>query len=242
MKTLTIFVLLGLTLSVLAEEDKSSGPMLAADAAFCEDDSSSCRGLAIEVAKLDILDAIKRDTSRQTAQIFLCPEDNPNCCPPHLMPVCQRIQLDVARRARDDLHTLALAKSDDCPWDKKTCDSLGSFYCGPDKDWSPLLGCNERPKLVIPDFPPVPDPCPCGYRENHKRICIPKLCTFGGHFVDCQHACGVEPPRLELPRNSRLAEQLQNREVQIEAANAVRDDLMKALSILDEQVKQLSGQ
>ena len=67
---------------------------------FCREDSPLCRRLAVEVAILDITDRIDQEVNLRGSFALLCPENDPQCCPPHLMPFCFQIQRDLAREAR----------------------------------------------------------------------------------------------------------------------------------------------
>ena len=220
---------------------------------FCTEDSPACRSLAVEIAMLDIADQIGREVDLRRNINLLCPEDNPQCCPPQLMPFCFQIQRDLVFEARRSYQNVSLSNFGGCPWSREICDSLGSFYCGPDGSWTPWGGCGlvlEPPVDCPPGWSQVgfgcepPPPCDCGFEHNSKGICIPKVCYRFGIRVPCMTFCGEDQVFVEAATNrpveSNLGRHLSDRTVQIEAAKRVREDLEVALEAVEKEIKGLS--
>ena len=92
----------------------------------CDQDSSSCRGLALEVAKAVINDAINDARIMAREGSFLCPADNPQCCPPHLKQMCAGFRAETVASVRAQL--LHSAKSKKCPFVESICDMLAGKY------------------------------------------------------------------------------------------------------------------
>lgn len=211
---------------------------------LCVKDSRACQKLAIEVAKLDYYDFISREQDLREHDSFLCPEDNPQCCPPHLMPICAQVEKDLVVEARRVFQSMVSSRFGDCPWSSEICDSLGPFYCGPDGGWTPWGGCS--PGIVYePPIPPDPPlPCPCGTVPNSKGLCISKVCTMFGTRVPCRTLCDA-PDKLTAKSSaqrpeSNLGRHLADTKVQLEAAKKVREDLKSALNVLEKKIRELS--
>lgn len=222
---------------------------------FCREDSPACRHLAIEIAMLDITERIGTEVDLRRSTDLLCPEDNPECCPPELMPFCFHAQRDLVTEARRAYQSRSVGDYDDCPWSRQICDSLGPFYCGPEGGWTPWTGCLDVATPPI-DCPPgwtqtefggcqPPPPCPCGFVHNPKGLCIPKTCFRLGIPVPCLTLCGNEqvfvefgPPR---PPATNLERHLQDRAVHLEAAKRVRQDLEVALKAVEKEIAELSS-
>lgn len=222
---------------------------------FCAQDSAACRNLAVEIAMLDVADRIGAVVDLRRGIDVLCPEDNPNCCPPELMPFCFQTQRDLVLEARRVYQSRSVGDYDDCPWSSTICDSLGPFYCGPESSWTPWTGCLDVA------FPPIdcplgwtrlefggclpPPPCPCGFVHNPKGLCIPKVCYRLGVRVPCLTLCGidqvfvaeVEPP----PPETNLERHLLDRAVHLEAAQRLRDDLRSKLEAVEKEIAELSS-
>ncbi len=233
-------------------------PALASDPSpqpnFCAGDSPACRTLAVEVAKLDIADRIGSAVDLGRGYDLLCPEDNPDCCPPPLRPVCFQIQRDLVLEARRSYQSTSLTSFGGCPWSPAVCDSFGAFYCGPDQNWTPWGGCSkvfDPPINCPPGWSQVgftcvpPPPCPCGFEHNSKGICIPKVCYRLGTRVPCLTLCGLDQvfvERTPAPApGSGLGRHLTDPKVQLEAAREVRADLEAALEALEAEIQELSG-
>lgn len=221
---------------------------------FCREDSPLCRRLAVEVAILDITDRIDQEVNLRGSFALLCPENDPQCCPPHLMPFCFQIQRDLAREARRAYQSVSLLSFKGCPWSEEICDSFGSFYCGPDKRWLPWAGCvgELEPPINCPSgWKQVglscapPPPCPCGFKHNSKGLCIPKVCYLFGGRVPCRTYCAENQVFVDTaakrPARSNLGRHLNDRAVQLEAAKRVRENLRVALEALEEELKKLSS-
>jgi hypothetical protein len=170
------------------------------------------------------------------------------------LPFCFQIQRDLVLETQRRHQDAALRSFADCPWSKAICDSLGSFYCGPDKSWNPWSGCVgvlTPPINCPPGWKPVglgcepPPPCPCGFEHNSKGICIRKVCSRFGVRVPCRTFCGGDQvfpaTATKRPAESNLGRHLQNREVQLEAAKRVREDLRLQLEAVEGEIKELSS-
>lgn len=222
---------------------------------LCTVDSPACRNLAVEIAVLDIQDRIDTQVELGRGANHLCPEDNPNCCPPRLMPFCSQVQRDIVVEARRAYQSRAVGSYNDCPWSKPICDSLGGFYCGPGTSWTPWTGCLD---IGIPpiDCPPgwkqtefgvcePPPPCPCGFIHNPKGICIPKPCFRLGQLVPCLTFCGelevLSPAASPQPPESPLERHLLDSDVHLEAAKRVRENLKLALETVEKEIEELSS-
>ena len=203
---------------------------------------------------LDITDRMEREVDLRRSFNLLCPEDNPQCCPPHLMPICFQVQRDLVLEARRAYQSPSLLSFEGCPWSQEVCDSFGSFYCDRDERWLPWAGCvgNLEPPINCPPGwiqnglscePPLP--CRCGYEHNSKGICIPKVCYLGHVQVPCRTFCGDDQVFVEAAANrspeSNLARHLSDREVQLEAAKRVQGNLKVALEAVEEEIKKLSS-
>ena len=231
-----VVALLCCVLSPAWAQDSTPEPSL------CVVDSPVCRKLAIEVAKLELTDFIQRELDSLRSGSFLCPEDNPNCCPPRLMPLCSQVQRDHVVDAQRQFHSVLAGRFGDCPWSAEMCDSLGSFYCGAEAGWTPWGGCS--PGLELPPRPPLPPPlpCPCGTTPNLKGLCIPKVCTGPSGRVPCNFLCSDDLVAISDPPapESNLERHMRDQKVQIEAAKRLREDLKAALEEAEAQIKELS--
>lgn len=221
---------------------------------LCTEDSRACQSLAVEVAMLDIADRIGREVDLRRSTNLLCPEDNPQCCPPHLMPVCFQLQRDLVLEARRSYQSVSLSSFGGCPFGREICDSFGSFYCGPEESWTPWGGCStvfDPPINCPPGWsqagfgcePPLP--CRCGFEHNSKGICIPKVCYQFGARVPCLTLCGLDQVFVETaasrPAETNLGRHLSDREVQLDAAKRVREDLKLSLEAVEKEIKELSS-
>jgi hypothetical protein len=221
---------------------------------LCTEDSRACQRLAVEVAILDIADRIDREVDLRRSTNLLCPEDNPQCCPPHLMPVCFQIQRDLVFEARRRYQSVSLSSFGGCPFSPEICDSFGSFYCGPEESWTPWGGCSTvlDPRITCPaGWSQVgfnclpPPPCPCNSAHNSKGICIPQLCYWLGRRVPCMTGCledlVFEETAASRPTESNLGRHLSDRQIQLEAAKRVREDLKLSLEVVEKAIKELSS-
>jgi len=230
-------ILMCCTLSPAWAGDPNPQPSL------CVEDSRACQMLAIEIAKLDFSDFISRDLEVRRRDSFLCPENNPQCCPPHLMPICSQVEKDLVVEARQNYQSVVSYRFGDCPWSSEICDSLGPFYCGPDGGWTPWGGCSPGIVFEPPTPPDPPRPCPCGTKPNSKGICIAKVCTMYGVRIPCNINCDLPVVAAKsgtLRPESNLARHLADTQIQLEAAKRVREDLISALEILEIEIQELS--
>lgn len=240
------------------EASPGSRPQASLDVGLCAEDSAACRDLAVGVAALNIRErteaAVEVEQAARRAEM-LCPEDNPQCCPPPLMPFCSQVQRDLTLQARHAYQNAYLLRFDDCPFSEEICDATETF-CEADERWVPWAGCIdsslEPPVFCPPGWTRVglscepPPPCRCGFEHNSKGICVPKVCQLRGIPVPCRNLCD-EPVVFEAffgtaPAGSRLGRHLQDRRVQLEAAERVRSDLQQSLKLLEEEIEGLSSQ
>lgn len=223
----------------------------------CTKDTAACRSLAVGVAALNIREritsAVEVEQANRRAEM-LCPEDNPQCCPPSLMPFCNRIQQDLTLKAKYDYRNGFLLRFDNCPFSKDVCEGFDVF-CDQDERWLPWSGCtpiSDPPIAVCPvgskqvGFNCEPPPlCECGWKPNDKGICIPDICQAMGQPIPCPALCDI-PTKLaplfsRTPTKTRLGHHLQDRQVQLEAANRVREDLQRSLKLVEEEIRKLSS-
>ena len=204
---------------------------------LCEVDSPACRNLAIGVAKLELSESVHRVIDRHRGGSLLCPEDNPNCCPPRLMPVCAEIEQRVVVAARAVFHRSLVSQHMD-----NLCESkLDCRFLTQQKDhfdFDPLPWSGDL----------SPRECPCGWVFNPLRNkCEREICTARGFAIPCGYACAFdnlvvaledrEPP----PPSSPLERHLRDRGVQLEAAKLLRDELRHALGAVEKEVAELSS-
>jgi hypothetical protein len=203
---------------------------------LCLKGSKACRMLAVQVAKLNFSDLIKRKMDSRPRSSFLCPEDNPQCCPPNLMPLCSQTEKDYVFETRREV----LAG-----WDSFLCEVNGG-------NWSELTGTckskNIADRVFDPPFPPWQDDCdPCREKHNSKGYCIKKKsCPFRGIMLSCDFVCRKAPDAVKVKtvkaKSSNLIRHLSDKDVQLEAAKQVHEDLKTALEFLDAEIKILSKQ
>lgn len=186
---------------------------------------------------------------------MLCPEDNPQCCPPHLMPFCSQIQHDLALQAQQGYENAYLLRTEKCPFSEEICDATETF-CEADERWLPWAGCIDAsldpPIYCPPGWKQVglgcepPPPCACGFEHNSKGICVPKVCQRHGILVPCLNLCEdpvVYEDFLGAPAaESRLGRHLQDKRIQLEAAKRIRMDLRTSLDLVEEEIKKLSSE
>ncbi|MGP6088142.1 hypothetical protein [Antarctobacter jejuensis] len=139
---------------------------------FCKSADGSCRALAVEVEKRRVSDGVTMRRPTLDPGSLLCGPENPNCCPPELMPVCMAHADVLVDQAVTVLVKSAIAK--DCPFSASVCEGFGSFYCGVDQGWNPWSGCQDA--IVVRD-PEPPTVCPEGQRPAGKPgLCEPISC------------------------------------------------------------------
>lgn len=227
-----------------------SSPVLAGktneqQSGLCAEDSTTCRSFAIEIAKANVREAINKAQYLAKKENFLCPENNQQCCPPHLQDMCMTFQDTLIAGAKAQLQQ-STRSNDRCPLPQEFCDALGGFYCKAGESYTPWNGCTSLPGIVDPT-PPLPPICPPGKRPNSKGLCVPEPCY--------DKRTGLLIPCIFTPDNQVLAQTFQtrnfllkpilirhlnNKKIQLKAANQVRDDLKEAIKFVDEQIKQLS--
>lgn len=240
------------------QDSPKPGPQAGVDLGSCAEESVACRHLAVGVAMLNIRERIEAAVEVEQAGRsvrMLCPEDNPQCCPPHLMPLCSRVQRDLALQAQHAYRNAYLPRFERCPFSEEICDGIETF-CEADERWLPWAGCIEASgdlpiycppgwKQVGPSCQPPP-PCECGFEPNSKGICVPKVCQRNGVPVPCRNLCDDRVVFEDFigvaPAESRLGRHLQDRRIQLEAAERVRSDLQKALKLVEEEIEDLSSQ
>lgn len=230
-KFLFILAVLAFAASTTRAGDPSPQPSL------CEADSPACRNLAIGVAKLELSDTIYRVIDRDRGGSLLCPEDNPNCCPPRLMPFCADLERQVVGAAQAEFHQfLASRQMDDLCQRKLDCRFL--IRQGDRIRFDPLQRFGD---LSFRE-------CPCGWRFNPLREkCEPETCTARGFAIPCGYACALDDLVVALedreppPPSSPLEHHLRDRGVQLEAAKLLRDELRHALGAAEKEVAELSS-
>ncbi len=221
---------------------------------FCVEDSPACRGLAVEVAMLDIADRIDNEVDLRRSAALLCPAGDPACCPPGQTSACHQIQTDLVVEARRSYQSESLSSFGNCPFGPDVCGSIGGIFCGPGDSWTPWGGCATvvDPPIYCPlgwsrtGFscqPPLP--CRCGFEHNSKGLCIPKRCFQFGLRVPCIFSCGqdwmFEATNTIRPAESNLGRHLADRAVQLEAAKRIRAELDIALVAVEKEIEELSG-
>lgn len=194
----------------------------------CAAGEKQCRALAIATNKVAIAEQLQLTRPQFDPGQFLCPEDNPNCCPPRLMPVC----MEHGTLIIDQTLILMRAKQkpEKCPFSAEICDSLAGFYCGPDASWTPWTGCHTIADPVLPD---PPRPCPMGQVFNGK-ICIPQKCfhpTFGVE-IPCRPLGDGQFAALRSDRMSTVMNVLQDEAIAERARSEMVQELNEALKAL----------
>ena len=177
-------------------------PVAAQDAfGVCEASDAQCDALAVEVRKVQLA-AEEGLAVPQVNPSFLCTIDDPNCCPAHLMPVCNA-QAEFIVQQTLIAAAAAPAADNSCPWSKSICDRLGGLYCGPDAAWNPWSGCQVAvdPGADLPDNPT----CPVGqYEPTPGKGCVPIKCfdeRFGVEIL-----CGPEGNEVFVVEADRFDE------------------------------------
>ena len=230
---------------------------------FCIDDSPACRVLAVEISVLELTDKIDLQIEGNQSFNLLCPEDNPNCCPPNLLPVCGQAQEDLILRAKKSYDTslsilasreIAAGQNSsvDCDFGSPECGVMNDLNCRPGEIWSPVLGCTGG---IVDNFPPPPV-CGCGAEPNQYGGCSIKMCqTFGGLGADipctffCEAGLGILESdnsfvsmmsQIKDKEESNLGRHMKEQSVQLEAAEQLRKKLKSALITLDEEIKKLN--
>jgi hypothetical protein len=215
------------------------GPVWAGDPAtpqtkICIKDSKACRMLAVEVTKLNFSDLITQKLGSRQGNNFLCPADNPQCCPPHLMPLCSKVNKDfIFETRRENLNG----------WNSFLCEAGGGR-------WNELLGTCKPDDFIIgvydPPRPPFGNNCDtCSETINKKGKCVPKKsCLFRGTMLPCDFVCRKAPDaekfKMVESNPSILSRHMTDTKVQIEAARQVQKDLKISMRILDAEIKKLS--
>lgn len=212
---------------------------------LCVEDSAACRGFALEIAKMDVTETINKARGLVPTGSFLCPEDNPQCCPPRLQPMCVTYRDALVDWARAQLQLSA--RSERCPFEASICESLGSLYCGPNEVFIPWRGCSGI-VVVDPPRPPWP-PCPPGKKHNSKGFCIDEPCFF--RDTGLRIPCNFAPDNNEFFANRtfqatstapapNLIKHLNDKDLRLQAARQVLEDLKAAANSVEEQIKQLT--
>lgn len=210
----------------------------------CKKDMAACDALAIEITKLDFQHILEQRIAALRGTHALCPDENPNCCPPELAPVCSQIARDRVARARSDY--INSEQNEECPYGPEVCDVLGNLYCGPDSVYLPWGVCASKGILIDPcrgDWHEIgpgvcaPPPPRCGPDERwNGKICVPKKCIFKGLVVPCPITAPDELKKAlaakRAPRGN-LSRRLQDPVVQSKAYRELHDELETAMSELD---------
>lgn len=140
---------------------------------LCETADERCYSLAVEVEKIRATDGLSLGRPGINPGNLLCTQDNPNCCPPHLMPVCMAHAGVIVDQALSKVIREGIVGG--CPWSREVCDGFGSFYCEPEQNWNPWAGCHDA--VVVVDPQPPTWVCPEGQRPAAKPpICEPIPC------------------------------------------------------------------
>ena len=226
-------------------------------AEVCAKDSALCRDLAFEIAKLDLTESVAKSLSQGQQTNFLCPKDDPQCCPPELMPTCRALRDNLIRTTRAQLGSSSGVQAKVCPLGPEACGVLGDLYCGPEGIYLPWGECSGT--LVDPGRPPQ---CPNGsYYDPGFGRCV-QLCPAGTHLNSNGRACvpdrcvhprfGFEIPcniinndlvmsfsKTSNPGPSNLTKHLADKRLQRKAAQALQKDLRAALKALDKLMDDL---
>ena len=227
---------------------------------ICDQNTSSCRELALEVAKANVRDRIAEARILTGQGNLLCPDDNLNCCPPHLMPMCGKFLSDIVEDVQIQL--LQNSKSKKCPFTQGICDMLSDKYCDSiEETYTPWSGCTKIGGGVVgPSCPfgTVADPfgncqpwspCQIGFKHNSKGICIPEPCYHEGTGIPTP--CNFYPGNAGVLASTSsssdtrapsrfLVENLSDQSLQLEAAKLVLEDLKASISLAEEQVNLLA--
>lgn len=234
-----------------AAQDPSPQPKL--NTGLCAQDSRVCRSLAVEVAKLNIADRIDSEIASRRNTNLLCPQDDPQCCPPRLMPFCSALQRNFILGARSAYRNVSLTRVGECPVQDEICDAMETF-CAANERWLPWAGCVDlvstppihcEPGWSQNGLTCVPPPsCECGFEPNGNGKCIPKTCYARGARVRCADICSIEERQVAIqlgpaPVESNLGQNLRDIGVQIEAAQGVRAELKATLEAVEREIREL---
>lgn len=214
---------------------------------LCAENTRECREFALAIAKKDIAEIITRERKNLAGGSFLCPESNPNCCPPHLLPLCSKYQSELIAGARAQLKLktssdvkLVSQFSQDCPFSSSFCtpNCEGEFL----KPW----GC----AVDFPDLIYNPDPwddCDKGEVHNPKGICIPKPCYFRNTLIPVPCSIldqGSNELAISVDRSTPtpiLINNLNDKKVRLEAAKQVLKDLQSEINSVEKEINRLSN-
>ncbi len=232
-------VMLALPLNSVWAAGESNVPP---SADICEADSPLCRRIAVEVAKLEFTEVIRHELVGRRAGALLCPETDPDCCPPQLGQVCAQKEMALVRQARRKLHK---ENSDSiCDLWPPGCRGFPGdvFECPAGSVLGDFGMCLELVNpLPIPD--PSPLPCPCGWTSNVYGGCSPKPCPGRLLNLACTFGCFPDTFKAAERRQgegSTLMRYLGEKEVQVEAIRHLREDLKNELDALERHVKKIS--
>ena len=222
---------------------------------ICQTDSAACRSLAVGVAKLSLEKRIERQIDPHRNTDLLCTEDDADCCPPELMPYCLEVQEGLISLAHQKLEYSSLSEFGGCLIDGLPCDWFGDLFCGSGQTWVSPYGCVSdhfwNPPCPLgwtsSDFGfgcIPPPPCPCGQRPNAKGLCIPENCVKSSQFGSClPKLCPGPEIKFKVPisTETHLGRHVQRREVQLEAASQAREELLRSLKAVEEEIRTLEN-
>lgn len=213
---------------------------------LCKEADAQCRALATEVEKVRLTSPLGTRRPSFDPGNLLCTVDNPNCCPPEMMPVCSAHADVMIGHA---ITTLARsARKEGCPWSKEVCEGFGSFYCEKDQSWNPWFGCHDSLVVTEPPEPPT-WVCPPGQRPGKKpKICEPIPCFHP--LLNVEIPCGPDFPEVTfrdftLPDGAErtaddpvgnLLRLMQEERVKAEAARAVATEFGDAFRAIRSDV------
>lgn len=160
---------------------------------LCDRADRQCFNLAVEIEKVRATEGLSLGRPGINPGNLLCSQDNPDCCPPHLMPVCMAHAGVIVDQALSKVIREGIVGG--CPWSKAVCEGFGSFYCEPGQNWNPWAGCHDA--VVVVDPQPPTWICPEGQRPGAKpNTCEPIPCFHPVFHVEVP--CGPSGGDLGL--------------------------------------------
>lgn len=244
------FVVVLLGVAVLIPGAATWGSEPASGYGPCREDSALCRNLAIEVARAELSNYLDQEFSLTQPPTALCPESNPDCCPPENHHECAQLQRQTIAALRQRLHS-DISPRYDCPWTKDICEDFGPFYCEPEERWTPL-GCQSGSLLAfsvnpleVPVFSQNWEPCECNEYRDERGVCRPihtsQCLPFGreGHLCPVIPDCdAADHTKVVHWPDSPLARHLSDRGVQLEASRRLRGELKAKLNSLNKHISE----